>query len=341
MKWLITGGAGFIGCNAVKRLMDIGDEVVVFDNLSRKGADINLNWLREQGGNFEFVKGDIRDFEHLKDIFLRHKDIDVVLHLAAQVAVTSSVTNPREDFDINAFGTFNVCEAVRQFNPGAILLYASTNKLYGAMEDVRVIEHNGRYEYADLPNGVSEERPLDFHSPYGCSKGAADQYIIDYSRIYGLRTVSFRQSCIYGYHQFGIEDQGWVAWFIICGVLGNDITIYGDGKQIRDILFIDDLIDCYIEAVNKINVVSGNAYNIGGGPESTMSLLELMALLEKLNSKKVNYLVSGWRPGDQKVFVCNIEKAKRDFGWIPKVKKEDGIRLLFEWVKENRSYFKE
>jgi CDP-paratose 2-epimerase len=273
MKWLITGGAGFIGCNAVKRLMDVGDEVVVFDNLSRKGADINLSWLRQQG-KFKFAKGDVRNFEHLKDVFNKHKNIDVFLHLAAQVAVTSSVTNPREDFEINALGTFNVCEAVRQFNPDAILLYASTNKLYGAMEEVRVIEHNGRYEYADLPKGVYEDRPLDFHSPYGCSKGAADQYIIDYSRIYGLRTVSIRQSCIFGYHQFGIEDQGWVAWFIICAVLGKDITIYGDGKQTRDILFIDDLIDLYIEAATKINIANGNAYNIGGGRENTMSLLE-------------------------------------------------------------------
>ena len=340
MKVLNTGGAGFIGCNAVKRLVDFGDEVVVFDNLSRRGADINLNWLREQG-KFEFVKGDVRDFNKLKEVFKMHKNIDVVLHLAAQVAVTTSVSNPREDFEINALGAFNVCEAVRQFNPDAILLYASTNKVYGEMEGVQVIEHNGRYEYADLPKGVSENRPLDFHSPYGCSKGSADQYIIDYSRIYGLRTVSFRQSCIYGYHQFGIEDQGWVAWFIICAVLGKSITIYGDGKQIRDILFIDDLIDCYINAMKRIDIAKGKAYNIGGGPENTISLLELIKLLEEISKEKITYKFSEWRPGDQKVFVCNIEKAKRDLGWVPKTRKEKGIELLYKWVRENRSYFEE
>jgi CDP-paratose 2-epimerase len=340
MKWLITGGAGFIGCNVVKRLIDIGDEVVVFDNLSRKGTDINLEWLRKQG-TFEFVKGDVRNFEHLKDVFNKNKDIDVVLHLAAQVAVTTSVTNPREDFEINALGTFNVCEALRQFKPDAILLYASTNKVYGEMKDVNVIENNGRYEYAELPDGVSEERPLDFHSPYGCSKGTGDQYVLDYSRIYGLKTVSFRQSCIYGYHQFGIEDQGWVAWFTICAVLGREITIYGDGKQIRDILFIDDLIDCYLKAVEKIDIVKGNAYNIGGGTENTISLLELIKMLEEMSGKKIQYKFSEWRPGDQKVFVCNINKAKKDFGWFPKVKKEEGIRLLYKWVKENKSFFEE
>ncbi len=338
MKWLITGGAGFIGCNSAKRLIEIGHQVVVFDNLSRRGTDINLKWLREQG-NFDFVQGDVKNFEHLKSVFVKHKDIDVVLHLAAQVAVTTSVVNPRDDFEINALGTFNICEAVRQFRLDAILLYASTNKVYGAMQGVEIIEKNGRYEYASLSMGISEQHRLDFHSPYGCSKGSADQYVLDYSRIYGLKTVSFRQSCIYGYHQFGIEDQGWVAWFIICAVLGNDISIYGDGKQIRDILFVDDLIDCYLEAVNNISVVSGNAYNIGGGPQSTMSLLELVSLLQKLIGKKINYKVFDWRPGDQKVFVSNNQKAKRDFGWVPKVAKEDGVKLLYEWVKKNASIF--
>jgi CDP-paratose 2-epimerase len=339
MKWLITGGAGFIGCNSAKRIMDTGDETVVFDNLSRRGTDVNLKWLKENG-KFEFIKGDVRNFNQLKEVFKKHRDIDVVLHLAAQVAVTTSVANPREDFETNALGTFNVCEAVRQFNPDAVLLYASTNKVYGEMKDVKVRENKGRYEYADLPAGISESRVLDFHSPYGCSKGAADQYVLDYSRIYGLKTVSFRQSCIYGYHQFGIEDQGWIAWFIICAVSGRGITIYGDGKQIRDILFIDDLIDCYLKAVKKIDITNGNAYNIGGGPENTISLLELIKLIEKMNGKKIRYKFSEWRPGDQKVFVCNIEKAKRDFGWFPKVKKEEGIELLYKWVRDNKSYFK-
>lgn len=338
MKVLVTGGAGFIGCNTVKRLLDLGVEVIVFDNLSRKGTDINLEWMKKQG-KFEFVKGDIRNFESLKGVFLKHKDIDVVLHLAAQVAVTTSVLNPREDFEINALGTFNVCEAVRQFSQDTILLYTSTNKLYGAMEDIKIKEYNKKYEYIDLKEGVSEKIPLNFHSPYGCSKGAADQYVLDYSRIYRIKSISFRQSCIYGYHQFGIEDQGWVAWFIICTVLEREITIYGDGKQIRDILFIDDLVSCYIKALEKINITSGNAYNIGGGPNRTMSLLELIVLLEKISGRKVNCKFSKWRPGDQKVFVSDIRKAQKDFGWLPKVEKEKGIELLYNWVKKHKFYF--
>lgn len=339
MKWLITGGAGFIGCNVAKRLLDIGDEVIIFDNLSRKGTDINLKWLRDQG-KFDFIKGDVRNFNELKRVSKKHKDIDVVLHLAAQVAVTTSVANPREDFEINALGTFNVCEAVRQFMPDAILLYASTNKVYGEMKDIKVVEKNGRYEYADLLSGVSEDKPLDFHSPYGCSKGAADQYVLDYSRIYNLKTVSFRQSCIYGYHQFGIEEQGWVAWFTICAVTGRKITIYGDGKQVRDILFVDDLIDCYINAVKKINTASGKAFNIGGGTENAISLLELIKILENITGKKIKYNFANRRPGDQKIFISNINKAKRELDWSPKIKKEEGIALLYKWIIESREKLK-
>jgi len=338
MKVLITGGAGFIGCNAAKYFYDKGYQVIIFDNLSRKGADINLNWLRKQV-KLEFVKGDIRNFDELKEVFKIHRDIDVVLHLAAQVAVTTSVSNPREDFEINALGTFNVCEAIRQLKPDAILIYASTNKVYGAMEDARVIEHNGRYEYADLTEGVSEDYPLDFHSPYGCSKGAADQYVLDYSRIYGLKTVSFRQSCIYGYHQFGIEDQGWVAWFTICAVLGKKITIYGDGKQVRDVLFIDDLLNCYLKAVENINKISGQSYNIGGGPKNALSLLELISLLKEFSGRNIYYTFDNWRPGDQKVFICNIRKAEKDLGWTPRISVKDGVKKLYDWVLQNRIFF--
>ena len=338
MKVLITGGAGFIGCNAAKVFLDKGYQVIILDNLSRRGADINLSWLREQG-EFEFVKGDIRNFNKLKEIFKIHRDIDVILHLAAQVAVTTSVSNPREDFEINALGTFNVCEAVRQFKPDAILLYASTNKVYGAMENAKVIENNGRYEYADLPDGVSEEHPLDFHSPYGCSKGAADQYVLDYSRIYGLKTVSIRQSCIYGYHQFGIEDQGWVAWFTICAVLGKKIMIYGDGKQVRDVLFIDDLIDSYLKAIDHIDNVSGQSYNIGGGPGNTLSLLELISLLEEFSKKNIYYAFDNWRPGDQKVFICNIRKAEKDLMWTPKTSVRDGVKKLYDWSSKITQIF--
>ena len=223
MRYLVTGGAGFIGCNTVKRLIERGDEVIVFDTLSRPGAKFNLEWL-QQFGKFDFVKGDVRDYDGVVQVFRNHS-IDVVIHLASQVAVTTSIVHPREDFEINALGTFNVLEAIRLADSKPILLNASTNKVYGGMEEVEVIEKDKRYEYKNLPNGISENRPLDFHSPYGCSKGCADQYVMDYARGYGLQTVNFRQSCIYGYRQFGMEDQGWVAWFTIAAVLGKPITI--------------------------------------------------------------------------------------------------------------------
>jgi len=339
MKILITGGAGFIGINAAKTLLDNGNEIIIFDNLFRKGAKENLEWLRKNG-KFEFIKGDIRNFKQVKSCFLSHKGIDVILHLAAQVAVTTSVLNPREDFEINALGTFNICEAVRKFQPQANLLYASTNKVYGAMDDLEIIEENGKYKYKDLPNGVSENRPLDFYSPYGCSKGAGDQYVRDYARIYRLKTVNFRQSCIYGPRQFGIEDQGWVAWFTICAVLGKSFTIYGDGKQVRDILFVGDLIDCYLKAIESIDRIRGRIYNIGGGPENALSLLQLISFLEEFLGKKIQYKFADWRPGDQKIFVCDTKKAEKDFNWKPRTKVKEGIERLFRWVLENRSLFK-
>ena len=220
-----------------------------------------------------------------------------------------------------------------------MILYSSTNKVYGGMEDVKIVEKNGRYAYKDLPTGCSEERTLDFHSPYGCSKGGADQYIIDYSRIYGLKTVVFRQSCIYGTRQFGIEDQGWVAWFIIATILGKPLKIYGDGKQVRDVLFVEDLVKCYDMAIKNIDKVSGKAYNIGGGPENQLSLLELISYLEEFLGKKIRYTFHDWRPGDQKVFVCNISKAKREFGWEPKIGVKEGVKKLFDWVNENKKLF--
>lgn len=338
MKILVTGGAGFIGCNAAKRYLDAGHQVVVLDNLSRRGSDKNLEWLRTQG-SFEFERCDIRNAASLNETLKRHGDSDVILHLAAQVAVTTSVTNPREDFEINALGTFNVLEAVRAHAPEAIVLYASTNKVYGGLEHLGVHEVNQRYELRDLPTGVAETEPLDFHSPYGCSKGAADQYVRDYSRIYGLRTVSLRQSCIYGYRQFGIEDQGWVAWFTIAAVLGKPITIYGDGKQVRDILFVDDLCDAYDAAIANIGTASGQVYNVGGGPENRMSLLELLADLQRLTGQKLEVRYTAPRPGDQPVFVCNLERAARDLGWRPRTSIAEGLEKLYRWVDQNRSLF--
>ncbi len=336
MKWLITGGAGFIGCNAARRFLTKGQKVVVLDNLSRKGSRWNLEWLRRHG-DFDFVQGDVRDSEVPTTIFRRNKDIDVVLHLAAQVAVTTSCARPREDFEINALGTFNVLEAVRQCKPDTIVLNASTNKVFGSMEELELQEGEGRYEFAELPNGIAEDFPLEFHSPYGCSKGAADQYVADYARIYGLRTVNFRQSCIYGSRQLGMEDQGWVAWFTICAVLGRTITIYGDGRQVRDVLFVDDLVEGYQQAVEHIETTRGRHYNVGGGPKNTLSLLELLELLEQQLEKKVPCRFSDWRPGDQKVFICDISKARRDFHWEPRTNVLQGIAKLVEWVLQNRS----
>lgn len=339
MKVLIFGGAGFIGANIASRYLKKGEDVFVFDNLSRRGAEWNLKWLQKHD-NLKFIKGDIRNYEELKKLFLKEK-FDIVFHMAAQVAVTTSVLNPREDFEINALGTFNILEAIRETKQTPIILFASTNKVYGGMTDIKIVEKKGRYAYKDIKGGIKEDRLLDFHSPYGCSKGTADQYMIDYSRIYNLRTVVFRQSCIYGYRQFGIEDQGWVAWFTIAAALGKKITIYGDGKQVRDVLFIDDLLNAYDAAIENIEKAKGQAFNIGGGPENTMSLLELIAFLEKFFNKKIKLKFSDWRPGDQPVFICNINKAKKLLGWQPKISPEKGVELLYEWVKDNIDLFKD
>ncbi|MBU2523776.1 GDP-mannose 4,6-dehydratase [Patescibacteria group bacterium] len=337
---LITGGAGFIGSNAADHYLKKGDKVYIFDNFSRNGTDSNVAWLKKNhGDNLEVYRNDIcTDFDVLRELM---EKVDIVLHFAAQVAVTTSVTNPREDFEINALGTFNVLEAIRLSDRRPMIIYSSTNKVYGGMEDILTHEINGRYEYKDLPNGISEDRLLDFHSPYGCSKGAADQYVRDYSRIYGLKTVVFRQSCIYGYRQFGIEDQGWVAWFTIATLFDKPITIYGDGKQVRDVLFIDDLINAYDMAVENIDKTSGRVYNIGGGSSNQMSLLELIAHLEKYYEKKIDFTYSDWRPGDQPVFVCDIGKAKKEFGWEPRVSVAEGTEKLAMWIKENKILFKD
>ncbi len=263
-NYLVTGGAGFIGSNFVHRLLQRGEKVTIYDNLSRAGAPKNLAWLEQEFGRgaFRLVNGDIRNAELLRD---SARQADVIAHLAGQVAVTTSVTNPRDDFECNALGTFNTLEAARQSGRNPVFLYASTNKVYGGMEDVLVVEEATRWRYANLPKGCPETQPLDFHSPYGCSKGTGDQYVRDYARIYGLRSVVFRQSCIYGPRQFGVEDQGWLAWMTIAAVTGRQITIYGDGKQVRDVLHVDDLVAAYDLATEKIERASGQIYNVGGG----------------------------------------------------------------------------
>ncbi len=339
MKMLVIGGAGFIGSNIANKYLKKGEDVFVFDNLSRRGTEWNLNWLKKYK-NLKFIKGDIRNYDEVKKLFLKEK-FDIVFHMAAQVAVTTSVLNPREDFEINALGTFNILEAIRETKQNPVILFASTNKVYGGMTDIKIVEKKGRYTYKDIKGGIKEDRLLDFHSPYGCSKGTADQYMIDYSRIYGLRTVVFRQSCIYGYRQFGIEDQGWVAWFTIAAALGKKITIYGDGKQVRDVLFIDDLLNAYDAAIKNIEKIKGQAFNIGGGPENTMSLLELISFLEKFFNKKIKLKFADWRPGDQPVFICDISKAKKLLKWEPEINPEKGVKLLYDWVKDNLELFKD
>jgi CDP-paratose 2-epimerase len=338
MKTIITGGAGFIGSNAASRYLQRGERVVLVDNLCREGVEKNLDWLQSQG-SLEFVRLDIRDADGLAGLFRDHRDCDRVLHLAAQVAVTTSVTNPRADFEVNALGTFNVLEAMRLAGISAPILYSSTNKVYGEMTEVGVAEQQGRYGYRSLEFGVAEGQNLDFHSPYGCSKGAADQYVIDYHRIYGLKTIVFRQSCIYGYRQFGAEDQGWVAWFMIAAQLGRPITIYGDGKQVRDILFVDDLLDAYDAAFSAGAAAFGKAYNIGGGLGNVLSLRELVAYIEKRQGRKLPHGWSDWRPGDQKVFVSDIRFAQQELGWSPQTGCSRGLDLLYDWVSQNKELF--
>jgi len=338
-NFFITGGAGFIGSNYVSRLLERGEKVTIYDNLSRAGAPRNLAWLQEKYGKtaFQLTVGDVRDAALLT---VSSRTADVIIHLAAQVAVTTSVVKPREDFEINAQGTFNVLEAARLNERKPVILYSSTNKVYGGMEDVLVVEDATRWRYADLPLGCPETQQLDFHSPYGCSKGTGDQYVRDYARIYNMPTVVLRQSCIYGPRQFGVEDQGWVAWMIIAAVTGRPLTIYGDGKQIRDVLHVDDLLNAYDTAIAKIDAVKGQVFNLGGGPENTMSIwTEFGPLLEKLLGRPVLVARGDWRPGDQKVFVADIRKAGRELGWKPKIGVEQGVEKLFEWVRDNKSLF--
>lgn len=334
---LVTGGAGFIGSHAAQRFLERGWRVTVYDNLSRVGSDHNLDWLRHQPGSdrLTFVEADIRDGDRLAPHVAA---ADAVLHAAGQTAVTHSVYDPRHDFEVNALGTLNVLEAAREsqrpdHNP--LIIYTSTNKVYGGMEDVGVVLRDDHYTYAGLPDGVPESQPLDFHSPYGCSKGAGDQYVRDYARIYGLRTVVFRQSCIYGTWQFGTEDQGWLAHFTIAALLGEPLTIFGDGMQVRDVLYVADLVDAYEAAFARADEISGEVFNIGGGPEQAISLLDLIRVLEGLSGQPMQVAYDDWRPGDQRVYVSNVERARCLLGWSPRVGVSEGVGRLYEWASEN------
>jgi CDP-paratose 2-epimerase len=342
MNILITGGCGFIGCNAAARFAQLGHHVTLLDNLSRACTDLNLTWLRQRPTKlsgqapFRFVNADVRDASAVNDL-MREGGFGVVLHLAAQVAVTTSVKDPVNDFQINAVGTFNVLDALRRHCPEAVFLNASTNKVYGKLHGLPTVETPTRYTLANGAVGVAESQPLDFHSPYGCSKGAADQYTVDYARIYGLRTVNFRQSCIYGLRQFGMEDQGWVAWFMIAHELGKPITVYGTGKQVRDLLFVDDLVECYLRAVERSDGVAGMTFNVGGGPENALSIVEFFDLLGGLSGRPVVHQEADWRPGDERIYVSDNRRACELLDWRPRTQVQEGIVRLRNWVVENRS----
>jgi len=332
-KIFISGGAGFIGSNIAKKYLDTGNRVVVYDNLSRKDTEKNLKWLRSHNKvRLQFIKGDIRDVKLLEKSI---KGSNIVFHEAAQVAVTLSLENPREDFEINAEGTFNMLEATRNNCPDAIFIYASTNKVYGELTSPKYRKLKTKYIFTNKEylNGVSESQLLDFHSPYGCSKGTGDQYTRDYARVYGLKTAIFRQSCIYGQRQFGSEDQGWVIHFIRKALRNELITIYGDGKQVRDILHIDDLLDAYQKCINQPKICIGEIFNIGGGIENSLSLLELIEILGNILGKKIKYKFFSWREGDQKIYISDNTKIEKSLRWRPEINKYEGIKLLVDWAK--------
>jgi CDP-paratose 2-epimerase len=330
---LITGGAGFVGSNLAHRLLSLGRRVRILDNLSRPGVEQNLQWLRQQHGNLlEFVRADVRDLAAVNQAV---NGVQQVFHFAAQVAVTTSLENPREDFEINALGTFNVLEAARArpVAPGVIL--TSTNKVYGGLEDVELSVQGQRYLPTDAAlreRGVNESRPLDFHSPYGCSKGTADQYVADYARSYGMTTLVFRMSCIYGPRQFGTEDQGWVAHFILRALRGERITLYGDGMQVRDVLYVDDLVEAFLLAEQNAQRLKGRAFNMGGGADNTISLLDLLDRIERLHGKRPPVAFDTWRTGDQRYYVSDTTAFQRETGWRPRVGAEQGIALLYDWL---------
>ncbi len=334
---LITGGAGFVGCNAARYFGSRNWHVTVFDNLSRDGSDQNLEWLRH-GFSFEFERADVCSRAAV-DRVVSAKPYDAVIHLAAQVAVTTSVTDPRADFMANALGTFNVLDAVRRFSPETVVVFASTNKVYGKITSAGTQLMGDRYGYTDRPFGIAEAEPLDFLSPYGCSKGAADQYTLDFARMYGIPATSFRQSCIYGTRQFGVEDQGWVAWFSIAARLKRNITIYGDGRQVRDVLHVDDLLRAYEAAIQAPDKIAGQAFNVGGGPRNILSLLDLIAILERKLGRKIPLRFDDWRPGDQRAYVSDIRKLETELGWKPQIGVDDGVQQLVDWVDQNHRLF--
>jgi CDP-paratose 2-epimerase len=339
MKYLITGGCGFLGSNIAIAILKEGDDLVIFDSLSRYGSDKNLNWLKSKG-EFEFVHGDIRNTNDVERIIKSHKP-DVIYHLAGQVAMTTSISDPRLDFEVNTVGTFNVLNAVRQYSSDSTIIYSSTNKVYGDLEQFTYTEADKRYICLEYPNGYDENVNLDFHSPYGVSKGSADQYMLDFARIYGLKTVVFRHSSMFGGRQYATYDQGWIGWFtqiavnIKNGYQKEQFTISGNGKQVRDIAHADDMVALYLKASRKIESIRGQAFNVGGGQDNSLSLLELFIFFETELDIKMEYMELPVRESDQKIFVADLTKAQKLIAWDPKVSKENGIRQMIDWIKCN------
>ncbi len=339
MKYLITGGCGFLGSNIASKILELGHELVVFDSLYRYGSYQNLDWLKAQG-EFEFIHGDIRNTNDVERTIKTHKP-DVIYHLAGQVAMTTSIADPRMDFEVNVGGSFNLLNAVRLYSPESTIIYSSTNKVYGDLEQFEYTETETRYECIDKPNGFDEAVHLEFHSPYGTSKGSADQYMLDFARIYGLKTAVFRHSSMFGGRQFATADQGWLGWFTLKaieiknGMAKEPFTISGNGKQVRDLLYASDCVALYLKAAESIESIKGQAFNIGGGYENSSSLLELFHFLEQELDIKMTYKQLPARESDQRVFVADITKVKDLIGWQPKVGKAEGIRKMIEWISSN------
>jgi len=336
MRYLITGGCGFLGSNLAREVLRQGHELVILDNLSRLGSSENADWLRAHG-SFKLVTADVRYAADVDRCVIDYCP-DVVFHLAGQVAMTTSIVDPRSDFETNVLGGFNILEAIRRYAPDAIVTYSSTNKVYGDLEWMDYYETPTRYSASDYPSGFSEALPLEFRSPYGCSKGTVDQYMQDYSRVFGLKTVVFRHSSMYGGRQFSTADQGWIGWFCEQALRQSQVThpdpftISGSGKQVRDLLHADDMIDLYFSAVHQISRAAGQVFNIGGGIANSMSLLELFSWLEGRLSRPLVYRQLPPRESDQKVFVADVSKAQRLLEWCPRVTMNDGLDRMMEWV---------